>query len=64
MPEMVSGEVDVFARVEYVDGDAVAKHVHVAVGWGGRRLGRVPAEEVLDLAPLEAPLTPDKESSM
>jgi hypothetical protein len=30
MPEMVSGEVDVFARVEHVDGDAVAKNVHVA----------------------------------
>jgi hypothetical protein len=38
MAEMVSGEVDVFAGVEHVDGDAVAKHVHVAAVRGQRHL--------------------------
>jgi hypothetical protein len=38
-----------------MDRDAMAKHVHVAAVRRQRRLGRVAAEEVLDLASLEAP---------
>jgi hypothetical protein len=38
MPEMVS-EVDVFARVEHRDRDAMTKCVHVAAVRGQRRLG-------------------------
>jgi|KBSSwiStaDraftv2_1062776.scaffolds.fasta_scaffold323495_3 hypothetical protein len=64
MTEMVSGEVDVFAGVEHVDRDAVAKRVHVAAVRRQRRLGRVAAKGVLDLAPLETPLTTDEERSI
>ena len=63
MPEMVSSEVDVFAGVEHMDRNAVSQRVHVAVVRRQRRLGRVAAKEVLDLAPLETSLTTDDESS-
>jgi hypothetical protein len=56
MPQMIPGEVDVFARVEDVDGGRVAKHMNVAaIGWQAC-LGRVEAEEILNPALLEPPL--------
>ena len=52
MPEMVSSEVDVFAGVEHVDRDAVARWTRRRFG-GGAAFGCVATKEVLDLAPLE-----------
>jgi hypothetical protein len=53
MSQVVTGEVDVFARVEDVDGGRVAKHMHVtAIGWQAC-LGRVEAEEILNPPLLE-----------
>ena len=48
MSQMVTGEVDVFTGVEYVDGGRVAKHVNVAEGTGEVSLGSVEAEEILN----------------
>ena len=39
MSEMVTGEVDVFARVEHVDGGRVAQDMNVAKGGGKVSLG-------------------------
>ena len=43
MPEVITVEIDVFARVEHVNGGRVAKHMDVAtIGWEAG-LGRVGA---------------------
>jgi hypothetical protein len=47
MPQVISGEVDVFARIEHVDGGRVAQDMNVApIGWK-IGLGCVEAEEIL-----------------
>jgi hypothetical protein len=47
MPQVISGEVDVFARIEHVDGGRVAQDMNVApIGWK-IRLGCLEAEEIL-----------------
>jgi hypothetical protein len=47
VPEVIPGEVDVFARVEHVDGGRVAQDMNVApIGWK-IRLGCLEAEEIL-----------------
>jgi hypothetical protein len=58
---MVTGEVDVFTRVEHVNGGRVAKHMNVAKGGGKVSLGRVEAEEILNPSLLQPSLETSKE---
>lgn len=61
MSQVVAGEVDVFARVEHVNGGRVAKHMDVAtIGWQAC-LGRVEAEEILNPPLLESSLETSEE---
>ena len=58
---MVFRESDVFAGVEQVNGDGVTQYMRVATVRWQRRLGRIAAEEVLDLPLLQAALATDEE---
>jgi hypothetical protein len=61
MTEMVTGKVDVFARVEHMNGSGVPQDMNVTpIGrYGGFR--RVEAEQLLDSSLLESALEADEE---
>jgi hypothetical protein len=59
--EVISGEVDVFARVEHVNGGRVTENVDVAAIRWKSGLSRVEAEEILNPALPEPSLETDEE---
>jgi hypothetical protein len=62
MPEMVTDEVDVFARVEYVDGRRMPKYVDVTKSFRKRRFDCILTEELLDSPLLHSSLAANEES--
>jgi hypothetical protein len=61
VPEMIPGEINVFARVENVNGSRMSQNINVAKGGRKVSLGGVEAEEILYPALLEPSPETDEE---